>query len=402
MTDTEAEAELRWGSVLRAWGDAGDAPPAAIVAAVMHDLATQSAMEAAWGPSAANPDQVFVDPTGQAYAEPALGLRDLVELMEMSLDGLEPGRTGDLMPPQARGGLERFRDLDDASDPSDDWDRFRDWLREAFGPLPGPDEVLRCCRASHPLDPQSATLLPGRWDRPDSVGPGRVPLERMSERPSGTSSGSWRVPSVWPDVSVPSDGEPEEDAPVSSPSSDPPVPTHAEASELPEPEAPASEERLSHRFNSWFDSAPPAVPSPAEEQRTELDLGAPGTDPPLPIPEALSEAPDGPEEAESAPTPSAYAAAGTEIDRLNRQGGVRYPESGTDDLSSRPVVRRELPRAERPVSVHRAPAARRSARPRGEQGDSILVPADGSGLRAWVIILLGAGLGLGLYFFLSP
>lgn len=416
---SEVISELCWGSVLRAWGDAGEAPPAAIVASVLHDLADQSAEEGGVE-RFPDPDAVTIGPEGRARMEPPLTLGGLVELMELSLDGVEPGRTGDLMPPQARSGLERFRDaVHEASEDelAFEVERFQGWLRETFGPLPAPDEVLRCCRASHPLDPQAATLLPSRVEglpARDRV----APREWMSEPPRA----SGRSPSGFGPAAGPFSPGPAEDGEA---------PSHFES--LFEPAVPSSPAQPGD-FGPFGSAAPAAEvpPEASEPPATEIQPASGASEDALPTPEAASEGPaeadDGPADGtpeergllsegpslsdwaiSDPPNPSAYAAAGTEIDRLGREGGIRLDDAGSSDgwpavdaSGERPVVRRELPRPERPVSVHRAPAARRSARPRSEQGDSILIPADGAGLRSWVIVLLGIGVAVGLYVFLSP
>jgi hypothetical protein len=77
--------------------------------------------------------------------------------------------------------------------------------------------------------------------------------------------------------------------------------------------------------------------------------------------------------------------------------------SDVESSGERPVVRKELPsRRERTVSVVSAPAARRSARPLTDRGDSILVPAEGGKARGWILLLIGVAIAVGLYFLLTP
>jgi len=307
-------ASVSLGNLLRAWGDAGEAPPTAIVAGIVHELAAHGT-ETEPRSDAVDVDAVVIGADGQVTSETAPTVAALAELLDVGLAGCQPGRTGDLMPPGARAGIDRFRGWDGAHE--DGCAAVADWLREAFGPLPEPAEIARCARASAPLDPESPTSLPTAAPMPEPE-----LREALSEPP----------------------GEPLEiPAEVSSDSLEP---TH-------------------------LGSAHP------------VELGA-------------SRVPEAPE----APTPEDAAAIGS----MDLSGDVDGATDSSDvDSSSgeRPVVRKELPRREHTVSVVRAPAARRSARPLADRGDSILVPADGGNVRGWLLLLLGVGIAVGLYFLLT-
>lgn len=406
---TEATLEVSWGGVLRAWGDAGEAPPAAIVAAVVHDLALQSQSEKILADTL-DPDHVHVDGDGLAWARQPGSLLALVDLMEQSLEGIERGRTGDLMPPQARSGLDAFRSEAEHPDlpAADHLDRFQDWLRETFGPLPSPDEVLRCCRASVPLDPLAETLLPSRADLLSEAF--RFPPREMMSEPSmdALDEAVEHVarPESAPPPSARDDGPagvgPELAEGEETGTEDGAAPTHLELnapsmieSAPPEPVSESDADRP--ELEGLDESAEPPGLDGSSDLATRIEPAAPSMEP-LPTPEAVSE----PAAPAAAQDPAPLQAAGTEIERLGREGQIREEaasESGDlVDSAERPVVRREFRRGDRPVSVHRAPAARRSARPRGEQGDSILVPADGGTLRGWALVLvLGSVLGAALY-----
>ncbi len=282
--------EVRWASVLRAWSDAGEAPPVGVVAAVIHELAgiegeSRRAIDA---------EEVVVGPEGEVKAEATPALDALIELLDVGLHGLVSGRTGDLMPPRARAGLERFRDWD--GDEADGRQALRGWLREELGPLASAEEVRACCEASSPLDPN----LPTQGPRPRSTSSSVISSMRPRPPDSSGSLSSIPVPDLAEDVTEPPAGE------------------------------------------------------------GSMDLG-----------EAV-----------------AYEAAGSEIERLGKEGETRD--------ENRTVVRRESSR-EQPVSIPRAPAARRSAAPRGQKGDSILMPAEGSAGRLWTWVVLGLALGGAAY-----
>lgn len=329
---TSADA-VSFGNLLRAWGDAGEAPPAAIVAAIVHDLAERAA--AAERPADdVDVDAIWIDGDGRADAESPPTVAALAELMDVGLSGVVPGRTGDLMPPAARGGIDRFRAWDGAHD--DGCDAFASWIRQHFGPLPEPEEVARCCRASAPLDPQAPTVLPTR-------------------APSGL-----------------------EPVPAPEPMAEPEL--HEALSEAPEPEASDSELEVPEEVSS--DSYAPTTLGSAHP----AELGEPASQPPVtgPLP-----SPD----VTTPPPPS--------TDDATATGSMDLAD--VESSGERPVVRKELPsRRERTVSVVSAPAARRSARPLTDRGDSILVPAEGSQARGWVLLLLGVAIAVGLYFLLTP
>jgi len=281
---------VRWASVLRAWSDAGEAPPVGVVAAVVYELAGLEGDAS----RTIDAEEVLVDPEGEVTAEATPDLGALVELLDVGLHGLVPGRTGDLMPPRARAGLERFRDWD--GDEADGRHALRAWLREEFGPLASAEEVRACCEASSPLDPNLPTIGP----RPRTTSSSVISSLRHKPPDSSGSLSSIPVPDLAEDVTEPPTGE------------------------------------------------------------GSMDLG-----------EAV-----------------AYEAAGSEIERLGQEGDTRD--------ENRTVVRHESSR-EHPVSVPRAPAARRSAAPRGQKGDSILMPAEGSSGRLWTWVVLGLALGGAAY-----
>ncbi len=291
---TENPPGVSLGSLLRAWADAGEAPPAAIVAGIVHDLSLEVPVTGTTVEEA-DVDQIFVDAEGLVHAGDWLGLPALGGLLDSALSGNHSGRTGDLMPPQARAGLDRFERWD--GDRRDGLEALRCWLRESFGPLPAPEEVARCCIASAPLDPQGATIRPVRIATDITVEP--EPLEPPSE-----------VPSV--------------------------APTEIGSSDVAENEHEPAR-------------APEGQTAPADESSSDL----------------WELSPDG------------------------------------NGKTERPVVRKAIPRAERPVSVGRAPAARRSARPLSDQRDSILVPADAGSWRSWLLLLFGIGVAVAVYFVLT-
>ncbi|MEM1024543.1 MAG: hypothetical protein AAGJ19_12730 [Myxococcota bacterium] len=281
-----------WASVLRAWSDAGEAPPVSIVAAVIYELANHENEDV----GKLEAEQIDIGAEGEVQAEVPPDLSSLIELLELGLHGLLPGRTGDLMPPRSRAGLERFRDWD--GDEADGRDALRSWLRSELGPLASAEEVRDCVSASSPLDPELPTLAPRPRTHSSSV------ISSLRPRPPPSSSS---LPSI-------------------------PVPELAEATEPPTGEG-------------------------------SMDLGE----------------------------KVAYEAAGTEIERLGTEGDTRD--------EARTIVRHESTR-EQPVSIPRAPAARRSAAPRSPKGDSILMPAEGQGGRLWTWIILGLLLGGAAYLLL--
>lgn len=337
------------GSLLRAWGDAGEAPPTAILAAIVHDLALDS-VGARWPKTDVDVDAIWIDEDGAVETEAQRSVSALAEIMDLGLSGHSPGRTGDLMPPFARSGIDRFRDWDGTHD--DGCEALADWLRRTFGPLPEPSEVSRCARASAPLDPEAPTTLPTRVSYPDAT-----PREALSELP--------RPPGVDSSDSV-------------------------EALEVPPPATSDSTEPTT------LGSVHPAeLGDEAELDGTRADSGeAFGSEAPIPSP---ADASSGERRVPSFPdlgTPSAEEAA--------QSGSMDL--SGVDSSSDeRPVVRKELPsRREATVSVVSAPAARRSARPLTDRGDSILVPAEGNQIGGWILFLIGVGIAVGLYFWLVP
>ena len=84
----------------------------------------------------------------------------------------------------------------------------------------------------------------------------------------------------------------------------------------------------------------------------------------------------------SPPEEAMAQAAGSLVTGLAREGSAR----GTPE---RPVVRHEVPRTDPPVSVDRAPAARRSAQAAIHGDDSILGPGEDRGWWVWLIVLAG-------------
>lgn len=338
----EPTEAVSFGNLLRAWGDAGEAPPASIVASILHDLAEE-------GASAERPaddvdvDAIWIHTDGRAVSEAPLAVAALAELMDLGLSGVVPGRTGDLMPPAARGGIDRFRAWDGTHE--DGCVAFAGWLREHFGPLPGPEEVARCARASAPLDPQAPTMLPTRARSEPDLAAEPQPREALSEAP--------------------------DPAPVS---------------EAPPLAAEASDEALEVPEEVSSDSHAPTTLGSAHP----ADLGEPVSEPLLasrarePLPSMDVETPAPPSEEEATATGS-------------------MDLSDVESSGERPVVRKELPsRRERTVSVVSAPAARRSARPLTDRGDSILVPAEGGKARGWILLLIGVAIAVGLYFLLTP
>lgn len=322
LPPTETDATT-FGNLLRAWGDAGEAPPSAVVAAILHELAHESA-DALRPSSSVDVDAVWIDARGQVGAEQPATVRALAELMEVGLSGTHPGRTGDLMPPLARAGVERFLEWDGLH--QDGCLAFAGWVREAFGPLAGADEVARCCRASAPLDPEAPTVLPTRSALSDPA-----PREAYSALSDPSPREAY---SALPD----------------------PSPREA-YSELPQPlEVP--------------DDAPDSLePAPVEPSPTPTEV---------------------------TPTPPSGSSSSDELS-IPPQAEADAERSAGD----RPVVRRELPRRDATVSIVSAPAARRSARPLADRGDSILVPADRHHARGWFLLFLGIGLAVGLYFLVT-
>lgn len=361
------------GNLLRAWGDAGEAPPAAVVGAIVHDLAegSQAARRPVPDP---DPDAVWIDAEGRAEAEALLTVGALAELLELGLSGVAPGRTGDLMPSAARGGLERFRQWDGAHD--DGCAALASWVRTHLGPLPQPEEVARCCRASAPLDPQAATILPTRAPVADPE-----LREALSEAP-GAAFTDDAAPLGEPlddEAADPADPEAEASPEPSAGSAGGSAGAPVEAADGAVADASAPDLEVPEAVSG--DSLEPTTIGSAHP----AELGAPLSDSPrlAPLPSLDVETP---------PPPSAEEAAAT--------GSMDLDE--VESSGDRPVVRKELPsRRERTVSVVSAPAARRSARPLTDRGDSILVPAD-SGARGWVLLLLGVGIAVGLYFLLTP
>lgn len=289
--------EVSLSSVLNAWSAAGEAPPVAIVASIVDDLAAQSA-EVEEPRGRAQAEGIWIGPEGDARADQPLSFHSLVEVLDLGLHGLLPGRTGDLMPAPARSGLETFREWDESAEVG--LEALRTWLRASFGPLPSREEVARCCSASAALDPNAVTT------RPTAA----TPRGRMS-------------------------------------------------------------------------AFGPAVEAHQGESHGDADA-------------AMDDA------------VAAYHAAGSELQRVSSQGSARdsgelpIPEpisEAEEDSGERTVVRRES-RRDQPISINRAPAARRSAAPRGKEGDSIFVPSDGSPFPVWAVVLVGLGLGVGAFFLL--
>jgi len=350
------------GNLLRAWGDAKEAPPTAILAAIVHDLAVSSvggrrpALEV-------DVDGVWIDADGRVGADVDPSVPALAELMELGLSGTSPGRTGDLMPPGAQSALDRFRAWDGSHD--DGCEALADWLRQSFGPLPDADEVVRCCRASAPLDPHAPTMRPARRPWPSAP-----PREALSELPVPPPEAE--DPSVEDAAPPPADDVPLGRDDPGTPAPSEPEPASSDSLEIPPPVAADSIEPTT------LASAHPVELGTPEVEARESDVNA-STASDSSLPEFSVPPPVSSRDGDSGDLPDADTSSG-----------------------ERPVVRRELPsRREATVSVVSAPAARRSARPLADRGDSILVPAEGSSARGWGLFLLGVVVAVGLYFLLT-
>ncbi|MGF1511006.1 MAG: hypothetical protein ACFB9M_16045 [Myxococcota bacterium] len=349
MTRPVDDESMRLGNVLRAWSDAGEAPPTAMMAAIVNDLIEQTRSSRGQPrQEVVDPDAVEVGPDGRARAYRPFALEALVDLLELGLKGLLPGRTGDLMPPHARSGLQRLREWDGAEE--DGLDAMQGWLRLEFGPLPADAEVLLCCRASSPMDPQANTIPP--------------PAKSLKTRWREASHIGLRVPASLRQ-------------------------TEGESGEYTAPPDPRTLKRRWREASQASFRIPPDLA--ASEESASSD--------PLPVPE-LDETPEGPRLGDV--NGHALHAAQTSTDSVISNPAASSPGEERDTIveyapmEQRTVVRREVTR-DRPVSLHRAPAARRSAAPRGGSGDSILMPADGSPLQGWLLVVLGVVLGVGAY-----
>jgi hypothetical protein len=361
MTIEVEDEAVPFGRVLRAWSDAGEAPPAAIIAAIVHDLAEQTRHQPGDPSDRADPERVEIRNTGLAWAREPIALSGLVDLMELGLHGLAPGRTGDLMPPSARSGLERFRDWDGGSE--DGLLALQSWLRSQFGPLPSESEVILCCRASSPMDPQAPTVPPAnktlktRWREASQVAI-QVPEGLRAPRPASSS----------PDFTGPPDPRTLKARWREASQAAIRVP---EGLRSPQP-APSSP-----------DLTPPPDRRPLKERWREAAKNGSSDVLPLPVPDLAEDGGSG---------------AGSQDlsgSRDDHQTVVDYAPN-----EERRVVRKQ-PSRDKPVSLTRAPAARRSAAPQGSSNDSILVPADGGAVPGWWLVVLGIVIGVGAYLALT-
>ena len=355
------------GTLVRAWNDRGEALPVAVVVSVFDDLLeTDGEARSAERPDL---DDVVIDDRGVAHLGAPTSLDGLAPLLARALGTGQPA--DDAVPAQARSLVERLAS-DDPIDRPADAEQLRRWLRDTLGAPAPREEVLACL--------ESAT---GDLPRMD------VPEASLSREPGHATE----LDAAEPDVA-------EAEAPI--------PPAVAEDS---------AEEELSE--------APTLLPAPT--------LLAPG-ETALPVPELADDQTETPTLLPApsdavAPVPVVVAVdavvasadavmigadGGGEVAREERRARARAvveeltvregssaeaaqpeeeaesearPRFGSDPSGARPVVRHEVTRAERPVSLPAAPAARRSARPAGEGRDSLIGPADAKISLVWLVVV---------------
>lgn len=140
---------------------------------------------------------------------------------------------------------------------------------------------------------------------------------------------------------------------------------------------------------------PRAEAPPALDIEALTGVSAPDTDPPAAPP---SEAGDDWAERARRAERSMTRAAGGILEGIAREGSARPPPDASSSSGERPVVRHQLPRND-PPKLTRAPAARRSARPGGREGDDAILSGDDRSWVIWALVLAGLTGALYVLFF---
>lgn len=371
--DAPAGQSAAFADVVHAWHARGEPVPVAVVASVFDDVLAGSVQDD--GRASLQLEDLRVTPGGAAYLTRPAQLSAVCPLL---MEAMGADLLGDQAVPPAAWALFDKLTSDEPSDHPADAEQLRQWLRETLG-TPATHEEVRDC-VFHALmgggeAPESALEVPEAADDDDDVHElETLPPHSAAPLPVPDPAAEAAVATLPPereahdhqlstDVvrerAVPRDRQPRTDV--------------ERATHLPEPLPDSLEPGPETALPTTVDEGPPSAVHAA---RAEADAPEAALPPDAPEPEA-------PETAMPMPLES-------ELDAASAQPTERA------DTPSRPVVRHELPRGPRPVSVVTAPAARRSARSSPHGGDSILVPADQK--RGWVWVGVVAAICAAVYF----
>lgn len=334
--------------VLGAFAERGDWIPTA----VGHAIASQLLDDVVDGGGSCVLADVELDENGQAFLRRAVGPAAMVDLVRILVAG-DQDRFAPCTAWPALSALEGARG--DSAEVA--VAQVRDSLRTHLPPPAPEDELARlvCTVVDSSSGEPDWEALPTRIGPATSIGEAEaLPAMPRPTSVAGRPASVARPTSVAgrpASVARPTSVAPSADAdPLSAPVPAPPLDIQA-LTGVPEPAAL---------------SDPPAAPPLAEPSERPSE--------PYAVPPASHE------EAER----RAMANAGPVLDSIAAEGRAR--ESDPTASGERRVVRHQLPRSDKPVTLTRAPAARRSARASLE-GDDVIFAGDDRGYLMWFLVL---------------
>lgn len=397
------------------WADQGQPLPVAVVHSIFEDVLSRSTFSDEARPLRL--EDLLVDARGQAFLEVPTRFDALCPLI---LETLCQGPLGDnVMPPSVGpflAALERNSDLS-----VQDAEQLRAWMRAYLGPPADHSEVAACVFGTESAlsgreDFESG--LPSEYHAtlpvPEPADDGSQDLDAMAVAaeelvtlPPAAKSEPSELPEVSSSVieSLAESDLPEESA----------LPTQIglaeesaveaeeeDESELPLAGSPADViEALSQQ--EFPNSESVRANAPTADEAPATTVGAPSVLPvedsePPPLPPSGTVLDATPLDSEEpAPVIQADSAVDPRLPPPRYSGSTS--SGAQSDTSDREVVRHEMGRVDRPVSVPVAPAARRSARPGIEGDDSLLMPAEGRNIWVWAGVLAALAGAMYMLFF---